>query len=231
MADDESGRMARRRWRSPYYDAELAFAILAGLDHALYDVFSRGGKAATPPYGRKEILRGLRVINRFLAFVGPRDDLGSRLPDDRSMRALNHLVRALDDLDDGVVDEILKPAERRGKTRDPSQRWLDRTSVCGAFRVLCHGGMTQREAAKWIAQQQEWTKALTSKRSPNLASTILDWERKLRGARGVRRRVAPVAEAAELYRSTEEMTAGLKGKRATAETFAKSILAALRMSR
>jgi hypothetical protein len=139
-------------------------------------------------------------------------------------------VRALDDLDYGVVDEILKPAERLGKTRDPSQRWLDRASVCGAFRVLCHGGMTQEEAAKWIAKQ-EWIEVLTSKRSPNIASTILDWERKLRGAQGVRRRSAPVVEAVDLYHLDVELTAWFKGDMAEAEILASFILALIKNRR
>jgi hypothetical protein len=140
----------------------------------------------------------MMVLRAFVEFLRPQ-----RGENDPISRILFNASAALLDLDDGVVADLLRPADLGpGRRRDATGIWLDRATVCIAFTLLCRvDGVTQDAAAHHIRSDHGWIDGLVGPRSDGASTTaaIKRWEWTLRNP------TKNVQMAADVYRHGIEM--------------------------
>ena len=119
-----------------------------------------------------------RYVNALLAIAKFFDGLG---PFDTYAEKFATLAAALNDLDNGIVRGILKPAHIANRIPDPVEVWVGRAYVALAVEALIKAGNNAEEAQLFIqAKQYSPLSALVTKKANNLWTAVLEWRYRFR---------------------------------------------------
>lgn len=114
-----------------------------------------------------------RYVNALLAIAKFFDGLGLF---DTYAEKFATLAAALNDLDNGIVREILKPAHIENRIPDPTEVWVGRAYVAIAIDALIKAGNNPEEAKLFIqAKEYSPLSALATKKANSLSTAAWEW--------------------------------------------------------
>jgi hypothetical protein len=119
-----------------------------------------------------------RYVNALLAIANFFDGLGLF---DTYAEKFATLAAALNDLDNGIVRGILKPAHIANRIPDPIEVWVGRAYVAIAIDALIEAGNNPDEAKLFIqAREYSPLSALATKKADNLWTAGLEWRYRIK---------------------------------------------------
>jgi hypothetical protein len=119
-----------------------------------------------------------RYVNALLGIAKFFDDLW---PFDTYAEKFATLAAALNDLDSGIVREMLRPTHVENRISDPTEVWLGRACVAIAIEALIKAGNRLAEAKLFIqAREYSPLSALASKKADSLWTAGLGWRDRFR---------------------------------------------------
>jgi len=153
-------------------DPELAALkkILARLGDSLERAFNSDPERNAPEYERARYIHALHAIAKFLQETTKFHNFS---------RQFYHLAIALDDLNRGVVDSLLKPSGTGGVNPGGDTRtWCARAKISLGIHALVLAGLNRKEAAKEAATKFPDIGKLATFERENPSATeikILNW--------------------------------------------------------
>lgn len=90
---------------------------------------------------------------------------------------LVELALALNELNNGVVRDFLKPSFVPRKAEHPGDKWSFRAQFSIAVELLCQNNLSRRKASRLIAIVADPVKLLVAPKAKDLSSIIESWHR------------------------------------------------------
>ena len=119
-----------------------------------------------------------RYVNALLAIAKFFDGMGLF---DTYAQKFATLAAALNDLDSGIVREMLRPTHVENRIPDATEVWVGRAYVALAVEALIKAGNNAEEAQLFIqAKQYSPLSALVTKKANNLWTAGLEWRYRFR---------------------------------------------------
>jgi hypothetical protein len=147
-----------------------------------------------PPRTRERYVAAIGLLAEFLRDVGFRARINVELLE---------FAKAIQELDQGIVQFFLEPAKRSSRPLEPSSTWLPRAYISVAIEVL-RTEMSKRAACLHVAESFRSMASILAPQSKDFAATIGAWHTRHKGDR-VRNQTAKSAwrDRAELIALSE----------------------------